>query len=309
MNIEHISYYLPSKKLGLSELCQQNELDKEAVYIFEKIMGLAQVPRDSNQTVTDNIRLVLTLFLKETAINKNKVRYIFIAHTADYIAPFSLNLSQLIVQEFQFNNAICFGSVLNKCATPFHFFKIANVLFQSLSSDELILIINADTAFTDVIKSIPGCTVMGDAASVVMLSNQDKAHQLVDLEIYVDARFHNGVFGSQDEKLLFQTIYCDVLCSIIKKIIERNQLSPSLLKFIFPHNVNWLSWKSVSKKITIPIEKIYLSNIQKLGHCFGSDPFINLKDGLAQNVISVGDYYLLVTVGLGATFSVMLCQY
>src|SRR3990167_3538781 len=130
MNIEHISYFIPEQAQLISDLCQQNELSKEEAHVFSRIMGLKQVSRDSNQTSFDNIKSVLTLFLNRTLVNKNKVRYILISHTADYISPFSFNLSELITQVFQFNNAICFGSVLNKCATPFHFFKIANGFFQ-----------------------------------------------------------------------------------------------------------------------------------------------------------------------------------
>ncbi len=309
MNIEHISYFLPDKTNLVSELSQQGEFSRDEAHVFTKIMGLMEVPRDASQTSFDNIKSVFSLFFNEKSIDKNKVRYILMSHTADYIVPCSYHLSELIIQAFQFYQATCFGSVVNKCATPFHFFKIASVLFQALRSDELILIVNADTAFTQVVKSIAGCTVMGDAASVVMLSNQGAMHEVIDLEIQVDDRFHNGVFATQNEKLLFQSIYCDELCHIIKKIVDRNDLSLSQLKFIFPHNVNALSWKSLSQKMGFPIEKIYLHNIKKLGHCFGSDPFINLKDALAQNVISMGDYYLLVSVGLGATFSVMLCRY
>src|SRR3990167_4068458 len=128
------------------------------------------------------------------------------------------------------------------------FDNIKSVLTLFLNPDEFILIVNADTAFTDVVKSIPGCTVMGDAASVVLLSNHGGAHELIDLELHVDDRFHHGVFGSKDEKLLFQSIYNSTLCDIIEQIMARNQLSLSQLKFIFPHNVNHLSWRSVSQR-------------------------------------------------------------
>lgn len=293
----------------LSDLCQQDELSKEEASIFEKLMGLKQVPRDADQTPYDNIRTVLSLFLEEQEIDRDKVRYIFISHTADYIVPFQFNLSQLFTEEFQFNQAICFGSVVNKCASPFHFFKISKTLFQILNHDELILIINSDTAFTEVVKTISGSTVMGDASSVILLSKEGKSHRFLDAEIDVDARFCNGIFGCHAEKLLFQSVYPDKLCGVIERVLKRNKLPLSKISYLFPHNVNTLSWKVVAKKINLPVEKIYLDNISKLGHCFGSDPFINLKQGIERNYIFAGEYYLLVTVGLGATFSAMLFQY
>lgn len=309
MNIEHISYYTPNKMTKISDLCQKNELSDEEASIFEKLMGLQQVPRDPNKTPHDHIRTVLTLFLHEKNIDTGKVRYVFMSHTADYIVPFQFNLSQLITKEFQFSNAICFSSVINKCASPFHFFKLANTLFQSLHPGEFILIINSDTAFTDVIKTISGSTVMGDAASVILLSKTAPSHRFLGVEMDVNAQFYSGVFGCNTEKLLFQSLYSEKLCGVINSVIKQHKLERSQIKLILPHNVNTFSWKMMAQKMGFPIEKIFLDNVKKLGHCFGSDPFINLKEVIDRHLIVPGDYYLLTTVGLGATFSALLFQY
>ncbi len=309
MNIEYIAYYTPSKTTTLAHLCQKNELSCDEATVLEKLMGLKQVPRDPNKTPYDNIRALLTLFLNKEKIDTQKVRYVFISHTADYIIPFQFNLSQLVTNEFQFRNALCFSSVINKCASPFHFFKLANTLFQTLCHDEFILIINSDAAFTDVIKTIPGSTVMGDAASVIVLSKTAPSHRFLDVEIDVNAQFYNGVFGCKDEKLLFQSVYPEKLCGVINRVIQRHKMSLSQIKLILPHNVNTFSWKMIAQKMDFSNEKIFLDNVQKLGHCFGSDPFMNLKDAIDRNLLVSGDYYILTTVGLGATFSAMLFQY
>jgi 3-oxoacyl-[acyl-carrier-protein] synthase-3 len=309
MNIECIEYYLPNTLSSLSDLAQQSEFSWDEARVFEKLMGLKQVPRDIRKTPYDNIRLVLTSFLKKKKISSVKDRYIFISHTADYIVPFQLNLSQLITDEFQFTRAICFSSVVNKCATPFHFFKLAASLFKTLNDDEYILMINSDTAFTKVLKMIPGSTVMGDAASVILLSKTACRNHFIDVEIDADDRFCHGVFADKPEQLLFQSVYADKLSMVINNLVSRNQLSMNQVRTIFPHNVNILSWKLVAKKLNISVDKIYLSNVSMMGHCFGSDPFINLEQAVAKNTIATGDYYVLATVGLGATFSAMLFQY
>ena len=130
MNISHISYYLPNNTVSLSQLCDANELTRSEAAVMKRMMGLEFVARDSTRTPYDNLCVVLSALLKECPVKRDCIRYIFITHTADYIAPFQYNLSLKIKKQFHFYQALCFGSVINKCATPFHFFYLANQLFS-----------------------------------------------------------------------------------------------------------------------------------------------------------------------------------
>ncbi|KUH61536.1 hypothetical protein ABK16_12550 [Vibrio parahaemolyticus] len=80
------------------------------------------------------------------------------------------------------------------------------------------------------------------------------------------------------------------------------------IRYLLPHNVNKPSWLQVSKNINFPSTQIFLNNIEKYGHCFGSDPFINLHRLWQENKLSPGHELLLVSVGLGATASSALIR-
>ena len=109
--------------------------------------------------------------------------------------------------------------------------------------------------------------------------------------------------------MVFQSRYVEIVAWNISHILKKNKLQPAQIKCLFPHNVNISSWRQIALASGFSFDQIFLDNVSKMGHCFGFDQFVNLKDGIKQKKIKPGDYYLLATVGLGATFSILLFQY
>lgn len=306
MYLAHVTYYLPSSIFSLSDLAQAGEFSDFEGRVFERMMGLKWVSRAPDFSVYDLARIAMQKFLKESLIDTGKINYFLFAHTADYVAPIEFNILQKLRKEFKLINAFCFSSTVNKCASVFQLIKLA----QSIISDsENIVLLIADNAFTQLMQLIPGSTVLGDAATILLFNKTSNSNRFIDAIVETDGRFSSGSYAKRSEQLLFQEVYSKKVVSIIFQILSRHHLTMEEIKCIFPHNVNTLSWIQIAKFLSIDIEKIFLKNISQMGHCFGSDPFINLKEGVMQGVVFPGDYYLLVTVGLGATFSVMLFQY
>ncbi len=79
--------------------------------------------------------------------------------------------------------------------------------------------------------------------------------------------------------------------------------------WVFPHNVNRISWERVARRLGFPLERIFLDNVPVTGHCFCADPFINYRTARDLGRLAPGDRYLLATVGLGATFSAMVLEH
>ena len=309
MHISHITYALSKNKLSLQDIAALNQISHSEAIVYQKIMGLNTVPRDKQSTVYDQLSSVIKKFLYETKIDVNEVKYILFAHTSEYIAPFSRSVLQELVNLYLFNQAIAFGLTINKCASAFQLLNIASHFFEDLSVSEKILIWIADIAFTKTLSSINGTTVLGDAASVVLLQKQDHDNRFIDCLITVDDRFASGTYADLQEFTLFKFLYPSALSELIIEILEKNHVILTQIKYIFPNNVNTLSWRLVAEKLHFPLEKIYLKNIARTAHCFGSDPFINLQDAIDSHELNKGDFYLLVTAGLGATFAAILLQY
>lgn len=309
MHIEHITYHIAKNALCVNDFVKSNEISANEAMIFEKIMGLKYVPRENTTNSFEQIIQVMKKLDNEYDLNKKTIQYIFLAHTADSISPLGFHFLEKIIERLQLNEPQYFGSSLYKCASGFQLIKLLSMLSHTLNEDQLCLLLISDIAFTEILSVIPNSTILGDAATAILLKKSGNFHRLIDVILETQDQFSRGLWAAHDEKLAFEMSYIDNLSNVIKNIVLKNNLLLSKIKCIFPHNVNVISWKRVIQFLALSKEQVYLENIAKTAHCFGSDPFFNLKDGIAQKRILPGDYYLLVTMGMGATFSAMLFQY
>lgn len=150
---------------------------------------------------------------------------------------------------------------------------------------------------------------MGEAAAAVLVGNNGDGSRLVGLTSITLGQYCNVLTGNPRLQREFQEIYTPRLCDAILEAVEQAGLALQDIRYIVPHNVNLSSWKKVAARLSYPLERMYTSNVQEIGHCFCSDPYINLQAVLDQELLQPDDYYLLVTVGLGVTFSVAVMQY
>lgn len=309
MNISHLTYIIAEKSETVSALTNKNEIPANDGPILEKIMGLRSIPRDNDINHVTQLNRVVEKLLDEYPIDPSTVKYVLFAHTADYVAPCGVDILSEIVKKNGFKSALCFGSTLYKCAGAFHLMQLAELLFKDLGDENYILLLVGDLAFTSILKYIPGSTILGDSATGVLLQKSGAHNYFIDAVIEMYGEFAKGIWCNSDEQLLFQSAYVNYLCEIIMRILHKNNMTLSQIKHIFPHNVNKISWKQVIQTLSLSSHQVCLDNVSRTAHCFGSDPFINLKDAIVKNILEKNDYYLMVTMGLGATFSVMLFRY
>jgi 3-oxoacyl-[acyl-carrier-protein] synthase-3 len=75
---------------------------------------------------------------------------------------------------------------------------------------------------------------------------------------------------------------------------------------VIPHNVNKLAWRQTIKELGVAPEKVFLDNVPRFSHTFASDVFVNYTTLRDAGRLVDGAHYLLVSVGLGATFGAMV---
>ncbi|GAB3976129.1 hypothetical protein GCM10029978_062190 [Actinoallomurus acanthiterrae] len=104
----------------------------------------------------------------------------------------------------------------------------------------------------------------------------------------------------------FFASYTPTVAEVLRQAISEAGLSPQEITMIVPHNVNKSSWRSVIRELGFDGDRIYLENVPRYGHCFGSDPFINLASMRDEGRLRDDGVYLLAAVGLGATYAAMV---
>lgn len=309
MYLKSIYFLKNATEYSLSDLCKLNKISSEMQRYYEKWMGLGYVKRYPAQTHETLVKSLLIDFMFKKKVICNKMTFCFYVHTADDVFPYSHSLLNSLKNIACLKDIHFIGHTLQKCASVFQVFIIIKKLMERNALCTDILIIIADLTFTPVFESITGSTILSDGALLLHVSKEGEDNQLIDTMIFEEPAYYRGVFASQSIYKEFEYTYVDKVVKSINTILVKNKLTINNIKKIYPHNVNTRSWIEIAKKLVISLEKVYLENVYFHGHRFGCDSFINLYDSVLKNELQKNDFYLLVSVGLGASYGVSLCRY
>lgn len=285
-------------------------LSNEEAHLFHKVYGLQCIPRSNRANFYALIKRVIQQLLDRSPIDNAHIYYLVHAHTGMALSAFGHNLLQRLKHELSLGDAIAFGSQGHKCATGLLSLSYIDALLQGHSDPKAsAVLIMADTIFTPSMEKISGNCLMGEGVAAVLMSRQPYAHRLIRLAVSVKPDFYRGLWLSQEESKQFSHSYVRWLTEVMEELLKAQGLTWENIQLILPHNVNIVSWRRVATQLQIPIEKIFLHNVSRYAHCFGADNIMNYCDALDQGLLKPGDYYLMVSVGLGATFAAGLFYY
>lgn len=303
LSIEDACYFVPKTRLKVEDSLDRFALKKIQAKVFSTFYGLNEVPCADGMSIVELIRKPVEDLLVKTKINKHQVKYIIHAHTANVITRFGRSVIREVAQELRLDDCVVFGTSLNNCAATLNAFEIAEVLLREHDETAKAIVITGERAFTPTVQVIPNTSITGDAAAAALIGLHGKRDKMIHLEMNTVGKFHRGIWLTPEESFAFEKEYVSLLADTIFNAVENANLNLSDIKLILPHNVNLISWEKTAKALNFPIDKIYLNNVRRFAHCFGSDILINYIDAKAASLLSPGEYYVMATVGLGATFA------
>ncbi len=306
--INDASCYIPDSYLDVEQAGELLGLSREHIKVYKKIYGIEKIPTARDLPFAEFIRRPVEKLLEKNKIRKADIKYLIHCHTAKVINPFGYSIVRKIKKDLQLESAVAFGASINNCASTISSLDLLSHVLANDKKSKAILVCG-DYAFTPVLQCIPNTSILGDASAAVLLGRAGKKNQLISIATRIHGKYAKGIWLSPDEVNEFEKTYAEALSSAILEAIHKASLTKEQIKIIIPHNVNVHSWKRVAEVLQLPVEKIYLKNIKKYSHCFGSDIFINYSTANSEKVFSPGDYYVMATVGLGAVFSAAVFQY
>lgn len=305
--LKNIAIALPKTVATPTEHAAHLGLSAAQAKVYEKIYGLAQFPIYEG----DIIELMLPPAKQVLAqTDPAKIALIIYPHTIPFVGPFNRVLLTL-QRRLGLEHALSFALTSNNCVGPLTALEIAQYFLKKQGDPEAeALILMGEQAYSPSCRLIRNSSITGDAAAAVVVSQQ-KGDEVLDTLVRVHGEYAE-VFKTDEADPVkvkaFEQNYVPFLARVIEDILRKNKLSLEQIKLIIPHNVNLLSWANVSKLLGLPLEKIYLKNVSRTAHCFGADLFLNYVAAQEDARLAEGDYYLTVTVGLGAYFAAALLR-
>jgi 3-oxoacyl-[acyl-carrier-protein] synthase-3 len=172
------------------------------------------------------------------------------------------------------------------------------------------------------------CILFGDGAGAVIVEPTTEDRGIISMSINSDGSMwdllHMPAGGSKipasresvDNKLHYikmkgnETFKFAVrtLEDLVVKILEENNLTPSQLSLLIPHQANLRIIQATADRLGLPMEKV-LINIDKYGNTSAASIPIALDEAVMSGRIKDGDYILLEAFGGGITWASALIKW
>lgn len=217
-------------------------------------------------------------------------------------------------------NAACSGFIYG--------LHVANGLIKSGMHKRILLVgTEVISKFTDW-QDRTTCILFGDGAGAVVIEGTKEKRGIYSTHIYSDGNLSELISlpgggsrypPSRDsilKRLHFmkmkgnETFKAAVrtLEDVAVKTLDANNLKPSQLSLLIPHQANIRIIQATAKRLDLPVEKIFI-NIDKYGNTSAASIPIALDEAVQTGRIKDGDYILLEAFGGGLTWASSLIRW
>jgi 3-oxoacyl-[acyl-carrier-protein] synthase-3 len=295
--INSIGRCVPARRLKLEEIGVEPPLAPGVLGAYRKLYGLEKVAA-SDSPLGDMMVNAAAGALGRHRVAADAIAVFVHVHTAPQAWTPPFDLLPGVCRRMGLRRAVYFAVHANNCASPLNAIQIGRRLLDEGRGYALIVI--ADLTFTEILRHIPNTTVCGDAVAACLVSGSGPGALMRSLEIDYCGAHSKGPWQSVEEHARFERAYAPRLAGVMRRAIERAGIDRSDLRWIFPHNVNLVSWRDVAARLNLGMDQVYTGSLSQLGHCFGADPFLNWSFEIDR--LRAGDHIMVATVGLGAVF-------
>lgn len=308
-SIETISVHVPTERAPVGVRLRRDRVAQTRAGLYEHYYGFSEVSVDPAGSLTDLLVAALA-GLDGLRQIRERIRYVMHARSLPVVAPYPANPAREACEAVGLGEANVLSLTYHACASPLLAIDVAGRLLEVDGDlDARAVVLTGDKTFTAAARIVPNSAVMGEASTALLVRSGGQRDRVLSYASRTHGRFSAGPWLSPQLNAEFQDIYPDALAEVMLAAVDRAGLRMDQIDLVLPHNVNRLSWLRVLRLIGLRSDRLFLGNLPLIGHCFGSDPFVNLRSAAQQGRLRQGDRCLMTAVGLGATFSAMVLEH
>lgn len=321
-SLVEVACHIPEQSESLAEASVRLGISRFEQRMFEKFFGLREIRVASERTYAD--RLVdAALKLQGLRGNESRVVYFIAARTFRAVATPSEAPVHEAADRLGLRNAITFSVTEHACSSGLLALWTAGWLLRDEDPEALALIVTGEPTPLPNFY-LPQVTIMGDSTAACLIRAGDGRDRLLSyafqmstgldeiLEMAVsrspgseDVIREYSSTSSVDE---FAKDYTEKVVEVIREAVADAGITLDQVSLILPPNINRISWVRICRQLRYPAGSVLLDNISVTGHCYTADSFINYTEALRQGLLRSGEYYIMVSVGMGGGFAAMVFQ-
>jgi 3-oxoacyl-[acyl-carrier-protein] synthase-3 len=296
---------LADESLPLEKIATSVGLSDADVRRYRRFFGLDSV-RWSPASEVGDLLLAAARQLTTLPGNEHRVRYVIHARSLEPAAPYSANPLHRVAAALGLRHAAAFTVSQHACASGLLAVQLAGQLLAAGGDPGArALVLTGEKTYPHISRYMPAVTVFGEASAACLVTLGGDHDRVVAYATVTLGEFHRITERSPR----FDQAYPPALASLMRSAAASAGLDLDAIAMVFPHNVNRMTWTATCRLAGLPPDRIWLENVPVTGHCFCADPFVNLVTALQRGALRPGDHYLMVSVGLGATFSAMVMRH
>ncbi len=298
--LERLGAFVPDTSMSVEEIGALVGLTANQVHFYTHFLGLNRIVTAPGVGLAEMLSAAGESALD--TIDRDDVRFLIHAHTAQHAAPPSWHLLEQVRSSLCLRNVTTLGVSHQNCVIGLYAFQIARYLLHGAAPEAKALIVIGEKILGHSSYLIPDTTIMGEAAAACIVGRSPDGDQIIGQATRILGRFYQGLGGCAKLQTEYKSVYLNTMAQVMRQALADSSVAPGDLAAVLPHNVNRMSWKRVARELGVPADRIYLDNVARLGHCFGADPIINLVTAEHDGQVGPGDLVLLASAGLGASF-------
>jgi 3-oxoacyl-[acyl-carrier-protein] synthase-3 len=181
------------------------------------------------------------------------------------------------------------------CSGMFWALEMADNLLRSRTAKAVAILAGDGHANLSLAERyVPGCTLMGEAYCGLVVDGEAGGWQFQPMALHVKPEFHIGRAGTPQQMSQFFSAHN----AMVRAVLEQTGFDWSGSTPLLPHNVNKLVWRQFSRDYALELERVDLSLLPNIGHCYTTDAFL-LLSALLHDAGADHDAATLVSVGMG----------
>lgn len=315
--------YLPEKVLSNSEM--EKMLDTSDEWITERTGIRERRIADSTQAASDLAYEASRIALERAGLGPEDIDLIIVATiTGDMPFP---STACFLQDKLGATNAAGFD-INAACSGFLYSLYIADSFIKSGKHRRILV------AGTEVLSKITDwddrrtCVIFGDGAGAVIIGPSNDDSGLLSININSDGKMwdlihvpgggsRNPVSQSSIEQRMHYIkmkgnetfkVAVRTLEDIALKTLEENNIDPSSLSLLIPHQANLRIIQATADRLKVPMDKVFI-NLDKYGNTSAASIPIALDEALQSGRIKEGDYILLEAFGGGLTWASALIKW
>lgn len=285
ISIHALAYELGEPRLidGLEPFRRSPERLRE----FQK-MGMENYCCSPSADAVELARRSVQKTLRAASLPADRIDVVLYCSENVAITPDGTRRFHRLLHELGLVNAYPIGVHLSNSSNAATLFRVAMSLIRSGEAKSSLLVL-ADVAKSEAERVMePALAVIGDGAASCIVSSEVEGQ--FELLRVVQSASHPS-----DEARRASLDSLKMRIKANQRLLREQGLSPSSFAHAVTNNYGLSVLEGFASITGIPLSRVYIDNVKKLGHVASADPWINIADLQASGAIEQGSLIMMIT--------------